>query len=274
MSKFLVGRTQCLYLDQFAVSRVCASPPPPEWADVSALIKRGVDKNRLICPNSIEQMIETTGMGKERASSIDKNARQLSSGWCFFPEVEITAHYFVCKVRNIEMTEQHFIHRKTQLRIDESDVYEKLSEHNLKFREMVEDGTITVNTMRTAARGGKRGNKKSRDSVIEIVKDKFATDMKVRLFLLGKFYDPKNYVSRTDHTFLGGRLVSCVSRQTRPHPTGSHQGIRFFAGRGNRCYSALEYPRFVRGHDGSQRGQRNAQPLRRYNSHSGHTPFR
>ena len=159
MSKFFTNETQCLYLDQFAVSRICVSSPPAEWVDIALLIKKGVEQNRLIIPMPIEQMIETTGMNQASAELVDTESRKLSLGWCYFPEVDITAHYFICKIRNIQMTKEHFIHRKTQSYLDDPSVYEELGKLNLAFREMVEDGAKIVNIFRTAARGGPLGKR-------------------------------------------------------------------------------------------------------------------
>jgi hypothetical protein len=185
MSKFLTDQTQCLYLDQFAVTRICVASPPAEWTEVSALIKQGVKEERLFCPHSVEHLIETTGLDKESAKTIDKESRKLSSGWCFFPEVDVTARYFICKVRNIKMAKRHFIHRKAQHHIDESNVYEKINERRGTFKEMVEEANEPVNVIRTAARGGKPGKKETRDSVIKIIKDRYAQEMMERLYLLG-----------------------------------------------------------------------------------------
>lgn len=185
MSKFFTNDTNCLYLDQFAVSRICVSSPPGEWKDISALIKQGVDTNKLICPTPFEQMIETTGLDRESAKSLDKESRKLSLGWSFFSELDVSAHYFICKVRNIQMSKRHFIHRIDQKFVDESNVYEELGKRNATFRRMIDDATTTVNIFRTAARGGVKGKKQSREILVEIIKDKYAGEMKERLYLLG-----------------------------------------------------------------------------------------
>ena len=53
--------------------------------------------------------------------------------------------------------------------MDESNVYEELGEHNVMFRKMIEDAANTVNIFRTAARGGARGKKQSRDILVKIM---------------------------------------------------------------------------------------------------------
>jgi hypothetical protein len=226
MSKFFTERTQCLYLDQFAVSRICTSSPPTEWVDVSTLIKQGVNKGRIICPNSVEQIIETTGMDKESAKFLDEESRKLSSGWCFFTEADISAHYFICKIRQVEMTKQHFIHSNTQQHVSEADVYNEISENNAIFREMMKEATAPVNIIRAAARGGARMKKNTRNSLIKIIKDKYAQEMKERLYLLGTQgrYIPRT-VTSAGHTVLFWADVLC-SILVRKHEMTQQETIK------------------------------------------------
>lgn len=185
MSKFLNRGTLCLYLDQFAACRVFTLSPPTEWAEVAALIKRGVDDGKLLCPNSIEQMIETTGLDKEPARLLDSETRKYSSGWCFFPETDITANYLICRVRQIKVEKIHFVHRSKQNLMNELDVYEKLGERNKIFREMVSEGTESVNAIRKAAHDGAQKTKQLRDFIVQHIKSDYAQEMKKRMFWLG-----------------------------------------------------------------------------------------
>lgn len=210
MGKFLDEGTWCLYLDQFAVSRVFASSPPSEWVDIAALIKQGISIGKLLYPNSIEQMIETAGMDKESATLLDSEARNFSSGWCFFTEADISANYLICRVRQIEMTKHHFIHSNKQGRIDESNVHEELGRRNEIFREMVKEGAEPANIIRMATRGGTRGTKDSRDVIVGLKKNNYAQEMARRMFWLGS---KAKYIPRTitlaEHTILFWADVVC-----------------------------------------------------------------
>lgn len=210
MSKFLDGKTRCLYLDQFAASRVFVPSPPVEWADIAALIKQGINDGKFLCPNSIEQMIETTGMDKGLGRLVDSEARKFSSGWCFFPEADITANYLICTVRQITIEKRHFVHDSKQNHIDDPDVYEKLGEHNEIFRKMVEEGAEPANIIRKATRGGAWGKKQFRDVIVQQIKNRYAQEIIKRMFSLGS---QAQYVPRTvtlaGHTILFWADVVC-----------------------------------------------------------------
>lgn len=170
MSKFLDGNRWCLYLDQFAVSRVFDPSPSAEWVSIAALIKSGISSGKILYPNSIEQAIETTGLDKEYACFLDSEARKFSLGWSLFTEADISVNYLICKVRQREMTKHHFVHKSKQNCTDMSEVYEEISKRQSTFKGMVKDATETVNSIRMITREGVRAKKDGRDSLVEMIK--------------------------------------------------------------------------------------------------------
>jgi len=201
--KFLDKQTWCVYLDEFAASRIFAASPPAEWADIAVLIKQGINIGKLLCPYSIEQMAESSRMDKESAIFLDNESRNFSLGWCFLNEADISANYLISRVRKIEMQKNHFIHNKNLNRMDEPNIYEKLGERNETFRKMIKEGGASVNIIRTVTRSSPRRKKVYRDFLVNHIKNDYAEELKKRMFWLGTQtrYTPKP-ITLTGHDIL------------------------------------------------------------------------
>src|SRR4030042_1707244 len=122
MSKYFSNGMQCIYLDQFAVSNIC-DMPDEIWAEISSLIKRGLQLKRIICPLSIEHLLETSGKPLDKAVKHDEEFQKLSFGWSFYPEPEISAHHIICRLRNIKKTKHHFIRKKKSKALAEGNIH-------------------------------------------------------------------------------------------------------------------------------------------------------
>jgi hypothetical protein len=182
----------CLYLDEFAASRVFAEVPAEGWEEIAALIKQGVSAGKFLCPYSVEQMIESSGLDRMSASFLDNETRKFSSGWCFYNEADISANYLICRVRQTKMQKHHFIHQDQQTRLGKSDVYEEIGKLNETFRQMIKEAAHSVNIIREAARNGSRGKKDTRDFLVKQIKNDYTEELQKRMFWLGYYgsYDP------------------------------------------------------------------------------------
>lgn len=177
---------KCLYLDQFAVSNICNLSDNELWVNIYNLIVDGVKKKKLICPGSIEHLVETSGADKHRAVLQDNLLKELSYGWHFYHESDITAHYIMCKIRKIKVTKCHFIRKEVTRSYNEENVYGDLQGIKQTYSEMVEDAADGVNKIRKITRDGMRGNKQSRDSLISIIKNKNKKHLLDRFSILVK----------------------------------------------------------------------------------------
>lgn len=181
MSKFFSNSMHCLYLDQFVVSYMCDTSPNEKWAYITDLIRLGVKNKQLICPASVEHMIETSGKDRERAELHDKELRKLSCGWHFYPEADISAHYLICRIRKIKISKNHFIRKEPTKHISDNTVHDSLRKLKQTFEEMGVEAMKSVNNIRRITRDGKKGNKALRDSLVAIIKDHLIE----RMLLLG-----------------------------------------------------------------------------------------
>jgi hypothetical protein len=188
--KFLDEGNWCLYLDEFAASRIFVPSPEAEWADISVLIKQGINSGKILCPYSIEQMIESTGLDKKSASLLDSETRKFCSGWFFYNEADISANYLICRVRQIKMQKLHFLHNNEQKGFNEPDTYEELGKRNEIFREMVQEVAESVNIVRKASQNAPQAKKSVRDLLVKHIKNSYAEDLKKRMFWLGYY---RNY---------------------------------------------------------------------------------
>ena len=177
---------KCLYLDQFAVSNICNISNDGQWGRISNLIAEGVKKKKLICPGSIEHLIETSGADINRAVLQDDLLKHLSYGWHFYNEADITANYIMCEIRKNKITKGHFIRKDATRRFTENNVHSDLQNKKQIFNEMVDDASDGVNKIRQITRDGISGNKKTRDSTISVIKDIFVKPLLDRLLTLSK----------------------------------------------------------------------------------------
>lgn len=183
----------CIYLDQFAVSNICDEIPDSKWKGISELIRRGVELKRIICPTSIEHLVETSGKKLESASKHDKEFQKFSFGWSFYPEPEITAYHIICRLRKIKKTKHHYVRKAKGKSLSEKNVHSSFRELKDVFGEMINDVTIPLNTIRKASRGAPKGDKASRDALVKIIKKKQSDHLIERMTSLSQLgkYEPK-----------------------------------------------------------------------------------
>lgn len=88
-----------VYLDQCAVSRFLVPIASPLWAEFREVLIDGVRKKSLICPNSLEHMVETSGLGDSRAFELNEILRELSDGFSVELEPQLIVRQLVSRLR-------------------------------------------------------------------------------------------------------------------------------------------------------------------------------
>ena len=193
MSKYFTNGMHCIYLDQFVVSHICDALPDENWHEISKLIREGVKLNKIICPTSIEHLIETSGKQINRASKQDDEFRKLSFGWSFYPEPNISAHHVICRLRSIKKTKHHYIRKVKGKSLADIEVHASFKGLKAIFDEMINDVAIPLKSIRQATRETPKGNKTSRDALVKIIKQKQAYHLIERMHTLSRNgkYEPK-----------------------------------------------------------------------------------
>jgi hypothetical protein len=86
MSKYLKKGMHLVYLDQCVVSRFLEKPENARWRDLREIILRGNANRRILCPTSLEHLIETSSLPDADAVFLDELMRKLSFGWTLSDE--------------------------------------------------------------------------------------------------------------------------------------------------------------------------------------------
>ena len=229
-SKFFKNGMHCLYLDQFAASHICDSPPNEIWTRISSLVKEGVEKRRLICPLSVEHMIETSGKKLETARIHDEEYRKLSFGWSFYPEADVTSRLIICKIRGIKTSKNDFI-RKEIAPLGNIEVHSDLKDLKYTFNEMIDDASAPVNQIREACRNGRKGSSEIRDTLIQIIKGKknqYLVDRFETLAISGRLQPTP--ISLAGHTipFWADKIFSILTQKTQADTEGGITWSEYF----------------------------------------------
>lgn len=218
MSKYFKDNMHCVYLDQFAASNICDQIPDYDWKDISELIRIGVERKKIICPTSIEHLVETSGKDIEGASRHDKEFRKLSFGWSFYPEPEIAAFHMICRLRKIKKTRHHFIRKVKGRPLSEQYVHKSIKELKTVFGEMINEVASPLETIRKVTREGPKGDMALRDSLVATIKKKQANHLIERMAVLSQkgTYKPES-ISLAGYSipFWADTLCAVLTRKHR-----------------------------------------------------------
>jgi len=150
--KGYLGKTYCLYLDQFAISNIVEDNA--QWIKIKQLIEKGVAQNVLVCPMSAEHFLETAG--KKEAGAIDHNDyfKKISGCLLLKPHAFITAQLLISSIRKNNITKNTFLNKPNPAYIYK-DSLQKLRDTVSDFKGMIEEATTVSNEIRAAARDKK-----------------------------------------------------------------------------------------------------------------------
>ena len=98
-----------VYLDQCILSRFLETPKNETWRDLREIILKGNASRRILCPTSMEHLIETSPLPDNDAIFLDDLIRKLSFGWAFPEEAMLTTSQIVAKLRNRPVSRSEFL---------------------------------------------------------------------------------------------------------------------------------------------------------------------
>ncbi|MGH9890990.1 MAG: hypothetical protein ACREA0_03195 [bacterium] len=91
-----------VYLDQCAISRF-VPPVNAGWSPVFNVLSLGLARQRMLCPHSLEHLMESAAMPPEKAATTDELLRRLSGGWSFRVEPQLIAAQIASFVREVPL---------------------------------------------------------------------------------------------------------------------------------------------------------------------------
>jgi hypothetical protein len=110
-SERLSARPLVVYLDQCVLSRFLENSGDAGWRGVHDLLLRGVEAGRVVCPHSLEHLVETAAMSQDKAIAADAILRRLSAGWSLLVESELVAAQISHRIRRQEVDRAYAFER-------------------------------------------------------------------------------------------------------------------------------------------------------------------
>jgi hypothetical protein len=100
MSKYLDKGMHLVYLDQCVPSRFLPKPENEQWLELRDSVLKGHATRKILCPTSLEHLIETAPLKDSEAVSLDELMRKLSFGWALSDEFLLIAWQIIAKLRS------------------------------------------------------------------------------------------------------------------------------------------------------------------------------
>ncbi len=113
MSKYLQNGMHLTYLDQCVVSRFLQKPENDPWRDLRETILKGNANRRILCPTSLECMVETSSLPDADAVFLDALMRKLSFGWALSTEPLLVTQQIIGRLRNRPLSRAQFTYPGT-----------------------------------------------------------------------------------------------------------------------------------------------------------------
>ena len=82
---------QLVYLDQCVLSRFLEKPENEPWSELRELLLKGNVNRRILCPKSLEHLVETSSLPDGDAVRLDELLGRLSFGWALSNEFDLVA---------------------------------------------------------------------------------------------------------------------------------------------------------------------------------------
>jgi len=174
MSKYLTHGMQLVYLDQCVMSRLTERPRNEPWAEMRSALFAAYARRRILCPNSIEHLVETAAMHDDDALEVDRILRALSGGWCLADEVRLVARQIFCAIKGTRMSRGHFLVKKFLNPLTHPGALHAMRTMKTKMDAHNEWLMQGVNEMNALVRDGKKGNGKARQIIIDLTLEGFA----------------------------------------------------------------------------------------------------
>lgn len=112
MSKYLKNGMQLVYLDQCVLSRFLEKPENEHWLKFRELVLKGNAMRRLLCPTSLEHLIETSSLRDDDAIYLDRLMGKLSFGWALSFEFVMVTQQIINRLRDRPVSRAQFLEKR------------------------------------------------------------------------------------------------------------------------------------------------------------------
>lgn len=205
-SKTLPRSMRLVYLDQCVVSRL--SEPAEGWLRVRNALMRGRASARLLCPHSLEHLIETAAMTRERAIATDQLIRDLSLGWSLRLEPHLVVAQINALVRSMPLVDSSSLERTRFRSLAEPGVQEFFRQQKGEIDSFNLNAMAIQNGWSRCLGNGRRGDGAILDALVAVVNENYTRRFhaEIQRVLAGK--EVEGGVGEGDRT--GPREFSCI----------------------------------------------------------------
>lgn len=152
MKEFVARNMYCIYLDQFAVSGMFESEDKV-WNEIGDLLLTGYKFNKIICPISVEHLWESSQKHADKAKLLDNAFLQISGGYSFKEETQITSQLLISNVRNNNITPKTYLLTNISSSIlFKPGNFRAINAMTSQFEEELQDELKIMNLLREGAR--------------------------------------------------------------------------------------------------------------------------
>lgn len=186
MGKFFPKAT-CVYLDQFAVSAICDdhAEASEQWTAIGNLLKEGVEKKKIVCPYSLEHLIETSMKHERSAFSQDLNFAVIARNVKIRNEVDSSARHIIATIRGERPNYHTYFQHFEGTVMDDNWKKTKIQENRNTLEDMTTDMFKTANLIRGANK--MRPPAEMREVVFSSIRHQYEADLLERFFHLSTF---------------------------------------------------------------------------------------
>src|SRR6266404_3739211 len=128
MSKYLNKGMHLVYLDQCILSRFLEAPENEQWRELRNLVLKGNAGRKILCPTSLEHLIETSSLPDAEAIFLDELMAKLSFGWSLSDEPAMITRQIIAKLRSRPPSRAQFLQKGLLRRITYPGTLAKLRE--------------------------------------------------------------------------------------------------------------------------------------------------
>lgn len=187
MGKFYAGK-HCVYLDQFAVSNLVDQE---DWSDLLALLKKGINEQKIIVPYSFEHLVESSKMTFEKAKVVDNLLFSLSNGITLKNISQIIPLLLISAIRNRPVNAKTYTFTATETVFSNPVNFNELRNRKTIFDQMSQEGTSQNNKIREITREGKRLESSQHPAIFKTLQLQASDDLRKRLIKFHRygFYD-------------------------------------------------------------------------------------
>lgn len=145
-----------VYLDQCVISRFLNREENALWRELRDIVLSGNDKHRILCPTSLEHLVETAPLPITDGAFLDDLMRRISFWWALSIESVLIAQQIACKVRRREVSRGHFLEKRVLRPITYPGTLDELRRLKSELDKINSWTVEGVNELNSLTRGGKR----------------------------------------------------------------------------------------------------------------------